>query len=139
MHGVSITNIPFFDIDYRIVLRIMTKSLEDKERMEIPSNKELHIIHQNIHLFERLFGFKFRDNHSIRLINNQSHVTLDRIYPEITDVIEEDTTGLLGDEKVSEAPTISPFHRQKLLRNKDFRILSEASDVINNSQSFFVS
>lgn len=116
----------------------MTKSLDRKEPADIPNNKELHVIHQNIHLFERFFGFKFFDNHSIRLINNQSYVTLDRIYPEISSLVEEENHSLLNEKQKTEEATISSIHRQKQMRDKGFKVLSEPSTILTPAQSFMV-
>jgi hypothetical protein len=138
MSGTSITTIPFFDIDYKTILKIITKTIESGEKLNLTSSKELHTIHQNIHFFERLFGFKFQGNYSLNVINNQSHVTLDRIYPEIVDSDNEGKQQLLQGRQMLPPPSMSLFQRTKLLRNKDFRILNEPSDLINNSQSFLV-
>ncbi len=116
----------------------MTKSIDSKEGVDVPNNKELHVIHQNIHLFERLFGFKFFDNHSIRLINNQSYVALDRIYPEISNLVEEDNHSLLSEAQKTQEETISSIHRQKQMRDKDFKVLSEPSTILTPAQSFMV-
>ena len=78
----SLTSIPFFDIEYRTLLKIIFKNFE-KEMTEVPSNNEVYILNKNVHLFERLFGFKFTDNKSVSAINNQSFFGIEALFPEI--------------------------------------------------------
>ena len=128
---LSSTTIPFFDIDFRTILNII-----DKNHTEIPRNKELQVFHKNLRLFERLFGYKFGNRQSLLAINNQSLVTLDNIYPEIKDFYDEnDFTNLLDSStKVKCQDSIDDV----MIKNKEFVLLTEKSEIISNTQAYKV-
>ena len=64
----SVTMIPFFDINYDLILEYLTKKEENKKKYS--DHMKLTILHKNINLFENLFGFQFKDPKSLTQINN---------------------------------------------------------------------
>lgn len=74
----SVTNVSFFDINYKTILKMIIKN---ENISELSTHSELQLLHQNIELFSQLFGFKFDEHKSINQINNQSLVQLENIYP----------------------------------------------------------
>lgn len=133
--SISNTNIPFFDIEYRTVLKIIFKNF-DKDLKEIPSNKEYFILNKNIHIFERLFGFKFKENKSVSAITNQSFIGLEIIYPEIKEVDRND----MIDADISNPVQIgsSDLYLEKQQQKKSFHVFNEPSTIMNDGQAFVV-
>ena len=129
---LSSTTIPFFDIDFRTVLEIINRNNQEK----IPRNKELQVFHKNLRLFERLFGFRFDNRQSLLAINNQSLVTLDNIYPEIREFYEETDFGNLLDSPTRIKPQDSID--DVMAKNKEFVLLTEKSDIINDKMAYKV-
>lgn len=132
---LSNTSIPFFDIEYRTVLKIIIKNF-DKELKEIPSNKEFYILNKNIHIFERLFGFKFNEHKNVSAITNQSFIALDVIYPEIKDNQSNDATD--SDRDLLNGDEPNQIYLQKQQQKKSFHVFSEPSSILNDSQAFVV-
>ena len=135
--SVSITNIPFFDIEYRTVLRLITRTLTEEQELAI-EDKKLSLFHQNMHIFERLFGFKFHDNKSLTTINNQSYIALENVFPEIKDIVSDEVTGLLQDDKETIPTSLSSFNYIKQKRPDNFQLLTQKSAIINSDQSLKV-
>lgn len=128
---LSNTSAPFFDIDYRTVLKIIFKNY-DKDLTEVPANKEFFILNKHIHVFERLFGFKFRDNKTLSAINNQSYVGMDMVYPETKEATPELTEpATLGKEGGN-------HYLERLEKKKAFRVFGEPSTVLSDPHSFHV-
>lgn len=126
----SHTIIPFFDIEYRTVLKIIFRNY-DKDLKEVPSNKEFFILNKHIHTFERLFGFKFRENKTLSAINNQSFVGTDLLYPEIK---EAD-----GEHTITPAPRESGSHyAEELEMRKSFQVFQGESTILTDDQAFQV-
>ena len=96
------------------------------------AHKELKLLNRNIHLFEWIFGFKF-EHRSLIEINNQSLIPLDNIYPEIWDFYENaKPINLLDEPDIVQKK--STFNTLK--ENKDFKILTEKSQLINLKNAF---
>jgi hypothetical protein len=123
---LSLTTIPFYDIEYKTILGILNKN---NENTKLTPHQELQILNRNMHLFERIFGFKFSNNSLIE-INNQSLITLDNIYPEIKEFFENPNYSNLL-EITDETET-----KKKKRKSDDFQILSTPSDLITTSQAF---
>ena len=117
--ALSITNIPFFDIDYKTLLRIINKNSEGES---IPANKELQVFHKNLQIFERLFGFKFHSK-SLSEIKNQSLIALDNIYPEIREFYNKTDFKFLLEQPIVDEKSLE----EQLAENEDFNLLSEPS------------
>lgn len=122
--------IPFFDIEYRTVLKIIFKNF-DKELAEVPPNKEFFILNKHIHVFERLFGFKFRDNKSVSAITNQSFVGMDLVYPESKETVAEPGEPPLPRESGS-------MYLERQEKKKSFHVFSEESTILTDAQAFEV-
>jgi len=130
------TTLPYFDIEYRTILKIIVKNF-DKDLDEVPKNKELLLLNKHIFVFERLFGFKFGENKSLSAITNQSYIGLDIIYPEIKDSTDENKLKELQLDK--NHSTKVNFYVERENMKKKFHIFTEPSTVINDAQSFVVS
>lgn len=63
----SVTNVSFFDIEYKTVLKLIIK---DENIKDLTTHQELQLLHQNIDIFSQLFGFKFDEPKSIDQISN---------------------------------------------------------------------
>ncbi len=129
----SSTNIPFFDINYKEMAKLINK---DGDQI-LSDAKELQIFHQNLRFFERVFGFNFNSNKSLLMIKNQSLITLDHVYPQIRDFNDNKAMNTLLDEPVKKdkETTIDNIMES----SKDFKLLSENSGIINTVQAFKVS
>ena len=129
----SSTNIPFFDINYKVMAQLINK---DGDQM-LSDAKELQIFHQNLRFFERVFGFNFNNNKSLLMIKNQSLITLDHIYPQIRAFNDKKAINTLLDEPVKKKKesTIDNIMES----SQDFKLLSENSGIINLIQAFKVS
>lgn len=122
---VSGTNIPFFDIEYKTVAKLIggdEKSLNDQ--------RELQLFHQNLRFFERIFGFDFEGQRSLLLVNNQSLITLDHVYPQIRDFhVGVEPGHLLDDSQVKE---------EGQRKSESQKLLTEESGIINNGIAYRV-
>lgn len=127
----STTSVPFFDVDYRTVLKIILKNF-DKDLAEVPPNKEFFILNKHIYILERLFGFKFSENKTLSAINNQSFVGMDMIYPSVrgADLDHGDHSGPLKEG--------SSKYLEQLERKKSFHVFNEPSTIITDEESFSV-
>lgn len=130
---LSITAVPFFDIEYRTVLKIIFKNY-DKDLTEVPSNKEFFILNKHIHTFERLFGFKFRENKTMSAINNQSFVGTDLLYPETKDSEPE----ALDAPQTAHVPRESESYNDMMAVRKSFHVFVEDSTILSDDQAFQV-
>lgn len=128
---LSNTSAPYFDIDFRTVLKIIFKNF-DKDLTEVPPNKEFYILNKHIHVFERLFGFKFRDNKSLSAINNQSFVGMDMVYPETKEAAPE------THEPIQAGKAGSSHYLERLEKKKSFHVFSEPSNLLTDVQAFHV-
>lgn len=127
---LSVTAVPFFDIEYRTVLKIIFKNY-DKDLTEVPSNKEFFILNKHIHTFERLFGFKFRENKTMSVINNQSFVGMDLLYPATKD----------AELEAPDAPHVARetgSYTDMLAVRKSFHVFADPSTILNDDQAFQV-
>ena len=129
------TSIPFFDIEYRTLLKIIIKNF-DKDLNEVPPNKEFYILNKNIHIFERLFGFKFRDNKSISAISNQSYFGLEVLYPNIKESDNQDSFDL--ENKNCAATNSGSIYLEKQQQKKSFHVFSEPSTIFTDAQAYIV-
>ena len=83
---LSQTNIPYFDINFHSIIKIMTK-MNENEILELTQKKEIQIYHQQIEWFERIFGFSFPESHKfISKINNQSLYTINQLFPNLIEL-----------------------------------------------------
>lgn len=126
----SSTNIPFFDINYKVMAQLISK---DSDHL-LSDAQELQIFHQNLRFFERVFGFNFNNNKSLLMIRNQSLITLDHVYPQIRAFNDKRAINTLLDEPVREKKesTIDNIMES----SKDFKLLSEKSGIMNTVQAF---
>ena len=130
----SNTTVPFFDIEYRTILKAILKNF-DKEMNELPANKELFLLNKHRHFFERLFGFKFGEHKSILSINNQSLISLDLLYPDAKD--EKKIHYSSTSENEIDIP-VKGLYFERENRKKSFHVFDHQSSILNDSQAFLV-
>ena len=122
---VSGTNIPFFDIEYKTVAKLIGGGEES-----ISDQRELQLFHQNLRFFDRIFGFDFEGQRSLLLVNNQSLITLDHVYPQIRDFhIGAEPGHLLDDSQIKE---------DSQRKSEGQKLLSEESAIIDNTIAYRV-
>lgn len=91
---ISMTNVPYFDINYKLLLQLATESNKNTN-LNLTPKREVQILNQNIDLFEKLFGFEFSENRFINAITNQSLFTFKQLYPDIQSDSLENKPSLL--------------------------------------------
>jgi hypothetical protein len=123
LRSMSNTSVPFFDIDYRTVLKMIVRNY-DESMAEVPVNKEVVVLNKNIHLFERLFGFKFKEGGTIASINNQSYI----------DSTERGNGERTQKSESSKATTFLERQRER----DEFRVFAEPSTILSDAQSCHV-
>ena len=148
---ISNTSLPFFDIEYRTILKIILKNF-DNEQENAPKNNEIVLLNKNFHIFERIFGFKFDENKSLSAIKNQSFIGLDLIYPELYDEIQNEGKSKTGTHTESKKNSGTKSNKNEIgntlnksiflereNKKKSFHAFNEPSTILTDTQSFIVS
>lgn len=134
-HQLSQTKIPFFDIDFKTMLRIINK--DSKEQLS--AQREVQLLQQNLHLFEKFFGFDFGDQRGLSRITNQSLNSIENVYPSIkafTESPSPDALLLMADP--AKAPSVDNYFKARLLADQGFNILAQKSSIISSTTALLV-
>lgn len=132
---LSLTKIPFFDIDFKSVLRILRKG--DAEPLS--AQREVQQLQQNLQIFEKFFGFDFGNQRGLNKISNQSLIAIETLYPSIKRGSEgTEAEHLLQLKEEAKAPSFESAAKAKLLVSQGFTILSAPSSIISPAGALMV-
>lgn len=129
----SMTNVSFFDIDYKTILDLIIK---ENKVQNLTSHEELQLLHQNISLLSHIFGFKFQSPKTMVQINNQSLIHLENVFPEIKQF--QDQANKKNLLEIEENLKKEDSTADKLKKDENFHLMNSTSDIIDIDEGFLI-